>query len=186
MDALSDDQLPSLIRSAIVGIVNGHPTITRLALQQRAKFEGWMKFELAGKLSELGVPKVRFESPLQGGHADLSFEYHGRAIFIELKMCPTNFGSQGKNITQNVEGICADCKRLRSAPGTGTMAFVMFPFPIGGPSAIRAELSESTYLERIRDAAGLSGAPEGTFVSITQDAGLKVYAFAVVPAAAPA
>jgi hypothetical protein len=184
MSAASDDQLPSRIRSGIVELVNSHPTMMRLAVSQRAKFEGWLKLELAGKLAEWGMTNVKFEIPCQRGRADLGFDADGRSVFVELKTCNTNYRFPGcdqrtRPITKNVKGICDDCSKLRSVPGAGIMAFVMFP--LDGRS--RGKFSD--YLERISRAAGLSQPPEGTFLPVTEHAGVKVYAFAVKPAAAP-
>ncbi len=186
MDALSDDRLPRLIRSAIIGIVNGHPSIMQLALRQRAKFEGWLKFELAGALAQSGMDNVRTEIGHSAGRADVTFDDQGSHVFVELKTCATNFGSPGKNITEDVNNIISDvCRKLRSVPGTGIMAFVMFPFPMSHGPRSRADHFEAKHLDRIRKEGGLSQPPEGAFVPITDDAGLKVYAFAVNPGALP-
>lgn len=157
-----------------------------LAVSQRAKFEGWLKLELAGKLTDLGLSNVQFETSYQGGRADLSFGPDDRRALVELKTCNTNYRIPGckpltRPITKNVQGICADCRNLRSAPGGGIMAFVMFPLPLDRGTAGRAEYLMQIYLERIRRAAGLARPPEGALVSVTEHAGLSVYAFAVEP-----
>jgi len=181
-----DERLPDVIRSALAELVTGHPTIMRLAVTQRAKFEGWLKLELAGKLTELGLSNVQFETPYQGGRADLSFGPDDRRALVELKTCNTNYRMPGckpltRPITKNVQDICADCRNLQSAPDGGIMAFVMFPVPLHGQARGKAESRLQRQLDRIRLAAGLVRPPADEFVPVTEHAGLLVYAFAVQP-----
>jgi hypothetical protein len=110
-----------------------------LAMKQRAKFEGWLKFELSTSLIKGGATNVQLESPLSiGDHpnarSDLSFNYGGEEYFVELKTPNTNWRMPGvviktRPITKNIADILEDAFKLALDPGNGLVLFVMFPIP---------------------------------------------------------
>jgi len=146
-----------LTANAIEAILERHPVLVRLVVSQRAKFEGWLKCELAQDLEQIGVGPVQLEPPcggtgVQPGRADLSFMAGGKKTLLELKTCNTNFRLPGvvsvtRPITKNVQGICDDCVKLRRAGG-GVMAFVAFPLDPTDLTAFQP------YLSRVLAAAG--------------------------------
>ncbi len=51
-----------ICRQWIVAILQNHLPLVALAVCQRAKFEGWLKFELAQRAEAAGCIPVRVES----------------------------------------------------------------------------------------------------------------------------
>ena len=125
------------LRQWIVAVLNNHPSITRLALCQRAKFEGWLKFELAAYAESKGATKILLEAPSQFANSqrsDLSFTFQGTVYDVELKTPNTNWRMQGvlnktRPITKNVASVVADAKKLKKNSQHGLVAFVLFPIP---------------------------------------------------------
>ncbi len=84
--------MDKLIRKGIVDILTKHKELLQIPLRQRAKFEGWLKFELACYLDQIGMRSVEVES--QG-----SFRYKTDIVFfkdddlysLELKTTNTNW-----------------------------------------------------------------------------------------------
>lgn len=154
----SDPSSPAdLAAEAIETMLSRHPVLVRLVVSQRAKFEGWLKCELAQDLEQMGLGPVQLEPPCGGtavrpGRADLSFMTGGRRMLLELKTCNTNFRLPGavsvtRPITKNIQDICDDCVKLRRAGG-GVMAFVAFPLDPTDLAAFQP------YLSRVLAAAG--------------------------------
>ena len=50
--------IDQLIRDSIANIIVDHLELVVIAVRQRAKFEGWLKFELANHLQSIGVCQV--------------------------------------------------------------------------------------------------------------------------------
>ncbi|MEZ7528280.1 hypothetical protein [Cloacibacterium normanense] len=123
-----------IILSLISDIVIENNDIISIAIKNRNKFEGWLKFELANKLA-----KIAFDVTVETQYAnrrdryDLSF-FDDKYNFypIELKTPNTNWDIIGikkctKPITNNIKSIIADTKKLNS--NFGLVAFVLFPIP---------------------------------------------------------
>jgi len=156
-----------------------------LALIQRAKFEGWLKLELACALSrQTSCEDVTLEAQYPtSGRADLSFSTGGTQWFVELKTANTNWRhprveSKTRPITQNVREIIGDIKKVRDAsPASGAVAvFVFFPVPLRIWTREKNQLR--SYLERIEEQASLiPGTVEGSgaFVESQDGVGLAVY-----------
>lgn len=141
MDRLILEQIASLLRE--------NKDLIRLAIRQRAKFEGWLKFELANRIEKLGFSEVELEKKLQQkrDRPDISFLKDFDFYSIELKTCNTSWNvngisKKGKPITDNIKGIIRDAKKLNS--NYGIVAFVMFPIPAN-------DLRWRTYIERIKE-----------------------------------
>ena len=123
-----------LLYDLICRILNRNQSLLCIAISQRAKFEGWLKFELAAKLKKL-YKDTRVEEPVKGFHIDI----HSNQSLIELKTPNTSYKTKGCDdsictITDNINGIISDINKLRRlVPGTyknGYVAFVLFPIDI--------------------------------------------------------
>ena len=124
-----------ILNNLIQEIIKGNSSLVSIALQQHAKFEGWLKFELA--------------NALRGRYRDIMVEHHVKDInilvdiyanesLIELKTINTNYGvTVPRTITANVKGVINDINKLKAASSTssyqgGYIAFVMFPLDKSG------------------------------------------------------
>lgn len=121
----------------------------RIAIRQRAKFEGWLKFELANRIEKLGFDEVELETKLdrKRDRPDISFLKEFDFYRIELKTCNTSWkvdgiSKKGKPISSNIKGIISDAKKLNS--NYGIVAFVMFPIPTN-------DTRWKAYIERIKE-----------------------------------
>ncbi len=148
------EKMDEIVREAIFDVLNDHCDILRIAVKQRAKFEGWLKFELASYLERFGMEYVAVETPNDFGkeRADLSFTCDGMPFQIELKTPNTNWKIDGlsiKNrpITKNIDSIIQDTKKLNSE--LGIIAFVLFPIPHG-------DIRWKDYLSRISEKTGIT------------------------------
>ena len=132
-------------------ILRQRQEIVGLAISQRAKFEGWLKFELADAARRNGATNLRFEHPLAAGRADLGFELQGVSCVVELKTPNTNYRMEGvanlhRPITMNIDSIIEDAGKLRRCGG-GMIAFILFPLKTGDDAWLR-------YLTRVSDGVG--------------------------------
>lgn len=129
----------NIIRKWIVEILEQHKQLLAIAVRQRAKFEGWLKFELAVIAEKNAAQKVEVESISDvkrnsGGRSDLSLIYNGKRYDIELKTANTNYRIPGvhnkhRPITKNISGIIQDAKKLSQSPNNGIIVFILFPIP---------------------------------------------------------
>ena len=144
--------MDKLIRKGIVDILTKHEELLRIPLRQRAKFEGWLKFELACYLDLIGMRSVAVESQGSFQHkTDIVFFKDDYLYSLELKTPNTNWmipgiNSSGRPITKNIQSIIDDAFKLISQ--YGIVAFVLFPVPVDDS---RWEL----YLKRISEKTGL-------------------------------
>lgn len=140
-------------RQWIVGILQGRLSLVALAVRQRAKFEGWLKFELGFCAEREGAGPVRVEesSGKRGfskrGFSDVCFRSGKTLYYVELKTSNTNYRVPGvvkksRPITINIASIVKDAKKLRHCSGRGIVAFVLFPIRKGDSRWMR-------YLQRI-------------------------------------
>lgn len=128
-------QAHAIIRGWVVEIIQHRGEIVGMAMSQRAKFEGWLKFELADAARRNGATNVKFEPRLTSGRADLSFDLKGVPCVIELKTPNTNYRMEGvearsRPITNNIASIVLDAQKL-AACGGGVIAFILFPLKNG-------------------------------------------------------
>lgn len=79
--------MEKVILDGIVNIINENKGLLRIPLRQKAKFEGWLKFELAYYLEKIGMQSVEVESAvwLRRERTDMTFFYNGNPYSIELK-----------------------------------------------------------------------------------------------------
>jgi len=137
-------------RQWITDILKDHLSLVALAVRQRAKFEGWLKFELAQRAEAAGCIPVRVESAYGEGRSDITFHANGMRYDMELKTPNTSWRMPGvenatRPITMNIESIVQDALKLRNCPGQGVVSFVLFPVPSGSRQW-------RTYLDRIAHA----------------------------------
>jgi hypothetical protein len=171
-------------------VLEAHPAIVALACRQRAKFEGWLKFELAAEAARAGAGPVEVEpGHAEGGRGDLRFRLRGSDYLVELKTANTNYrlpgvASRHRPITKNIAGIVADAEKLSASEQQGLVAFVLFPIPDGDD---RWE----EYLDRIGEGVGVDLKVADTCVTHTvtlehgNQADVIVCVFAVPRSGAP-
>jgi len=142
-----------IIRNLIVDILNQNKDLLKIAVRKKAKFEGWLKFELARSLEKNGYQEVCVESKFKKskGRADITFKDGFKPYGVELKTPNTNWKIKGvsdarRPITKNISSIIHDVKKLNSA--FGIVAFVLFPVPLNN-------LRWHKYIKRINDETGL-------------------------------
>lgn len=138
----------------IVTVLSRHQALLAIAFGQRAKFEGWLKLELASSLAAHGARSLALEAPCGSGHrADIGFTLDGMAHLLELKTANTNWRLSGvtpKNrpITKNISGIVTDARKLMGHKARGLVAFVLFPLPVGDSRWVQ-------YLRRVSRETGI-------------------------------
>ena len=153
------------LRSWIVDVLEQHRSLLNIAVRQRAKFEGWLKFELARYAEEHGATGVEVETPSDsGGRSDLSFTCEGNRYDVELKTCNTNYRMPGildctRPITENIASVVDDGHKLRLCHNQGIVAFCLFPVAYGDSrwtdylnrigSGLGVSLSESEHTSRV-------------------------------------
>ena len=112
-------------------LLQRNSSVLNLAISQRAKFEGWLKFELAFELSQ------KYSDTSVEKYVNRRFiDIYANNSLIELKTPNTNFAiegvepTSGRPITKNIQGINDDIKKLIKVRGSfshGYIVFVMFP-----------------------------------------------------------
>jgi hypothetical protein len=164
-----------------------------IAIRQRAKFEGWLKFELAAHAEAKGMNDVTVElaaTEAMRSRADVTFWLGGERYNVELKTCNTNWRMEGvreatRPITKNIAGIIQDATKLQTCTGRGIVAVCMFPVN-------NRDTRWTEYLERISTETGIELSVErnSTRVSIPIGSSCKadvvVISFAVPKAASKA
>ena len=125
------------IADTIESILSNNQDLLEIAFKQRAKFEGWLKFEIARAFSRL-YPNTKVEYPIAKVCADLFADN----CLIELKTPNTNYTCKGvdsktRPITKNVNDIIDDINKLGELRKISEnhcydlfIAFVMFPIDI--------------------------------------------------------
>ena len=131
-----------------------------VALRQRAKFEGWLKVELAHALAQRGA-SVALEPGIEGTRcrADMTVRFPEEDYsLLMLKTVNTNFRFPGvesrtRPITKNISGVIADLEKLRSST-TSCPRLVVFPlFPVSASELTRAS-QLSLHMGRVEAAGG--------------------------------
>jgi hypothetical protein len=130
-----------------------------IPLHQRAKFEGWLKIELAAGLAKQGW-RTRLEQPYttaDGRHcrADVAVwpDVESDKLLIMLKTVNTNFRFDGvepaaRPVTMNFDGLIDDIRKLSDLP-PATTGYVLFPvFPMSGDEGER-ETKLRPHLNRV-------------------------------------
>jgi len=86
------DSVPHIVKAVLKDITLRRRNVMAVAVPKRAKYEGWLKMELAAVLDHHeDVKTVDIESPYpRGGRADLSFQVDRTTWYVELKTSNTN------------------------------------------------------------------------------------------------
>ena len=68
--------MEKIIIEEISEVIRNNSNVLRVVIRQRAKFEGWLKFELAARLDKLGLGNVEVETKLEfkRDRPDISFQ----------------------------------------------------------------------------------------------------------------
>jgi hypothetical protein len=145
--------LEALLRRPALGV----------ALLQRAKFEGWLKVELAHALEEHGA-----ELELEVGvirpdgricRVDIAAQFPGcTRHLLMLKTVNTNFRFPNvrpctRPITKNMAGVAEDLVSLHMIDGEFTRLAIFPVFPVSSKEAIR-ERAVHFYIDRILSVSG--------------------------------
>jgi len=143
------------MRGCIVEVLRSHSSLLTIAVRTRAKFEGWLKLELARALDrKTRVRRVVVEEPYgTRKRADIAFTAGGVRYYVELKTANTNWRVPGvenrsRPITKNIAGIIKDMTRLQDHGLKAFMGFVLFPVPA-------SDCRWHRYLQRISAATGV-------------------------------
>ena len=144
--------MDAMLRDWIREVFDQHKALLPIAVRQRAKFEGWLKFELAFVAGQHGAQEVQVEVPYQGSkkRADIGFVFDDVPYCVELKTPNTNWRmpavpvNKHRPITRNIASIVRDAKKLAECPRQGIVAFALFPVPPGSRRWVK-------YLQRIAE-----------------------------------
>ena len=116
--------MDKIVREGIVQILKSHTELLKIPLRQKAKFEGWLKFELAHYLEKIGMESVEVESKhsFRRDRTDITFFHNEEVYRIEMKTPNTNWKLKGVNhncrpITANIQSVIDDAKKLDSIHG---------------------------------------------------------------------
>ncbi|HET9921937.1 MAG TPA: hypothetical protein VFQ30_18995, partial [Ktedonobacteraceae bacterium] len=137
-----------------------------IAARQKAKFEGWLKFELARELEKKeGIAAIEVEKFNNGNEAknlftDIAFRFENIQYYLELKTPTVSWRMDGtqsnpRTTTPNFDSITRDAQKLASSlhyeqrNSRGIVAFVLFPLR---PRENRWE----TYFRRIEKALDIN------------------------------
>lgn len=142
-----------VVRNGIIEILAARKEMLRIPIRQKAKFEGWLKFELASYLETIGMQSVEVETKAfyRRDRTDVTFFCDQKPYSVELKTPNTNWKvggcvDRGRPITKNIQSVVDDALKLNS--DNGIVAFVLFPIPHG-------DNRWKFYLERIREQTGI-------------------------------
>jgi hypothetical protein len=128
--------MESIIIELIEKIIKDHSALINICMRQKAKFEGWLKFELAQALELFGVEQLSVEYGYDKKfRADISYIYQKERFLLELKTSNTNWVIDGiesktRPITKNIDSIIIDGVKLSDCDGTGIVVFILFPLPL--------------------------------------------------------
>lgn len=120
------------LNDILVNILKSRQDLVFIAIKQRAKFEGWLKFELANELRQRYTDTC-VEKCMSGKLVDV----FSNNSCIELKTPNTSYRNDGcenrtRPITDNIASIINDINALKKIGVDGYIAFVMFPIDNNG------------------------------------------------------
>ncbi len=130
------ESMEATVRRWVVEVLEAHGPLLALAVRQRPKLEGWLKFELAARAEAAGFGPVLLEAEYGEGRADITLHRNTERYDVELKTPNTNWRIPGvaakhRPVTENIAGVIADARKLAGATEQGVVCFVLFPVPKG-------------------------------------------------------
>lgn len=127
--------MEDIIANAILQTIQSNQQLLALPCAQKAKFENWLKFELAYRLKVL-IPDTVVEYKLPNGNKFIDIKSGN--CYIELKTTNTNVTipilspQATKPITQNINDIISDVNNLRKFitddDSSRYVATIIFPY----------------------------------------------------------
>ncbi len=179
-----------LVRLTATALLESRRDLITLAARHRAKFEHWLKFELATALD--AHPRIAGIEPEAAygndNRCDIACQTNAGKYLLELKTCNTSWRVKGcppktKPITDNVDGVIGDIEKLRvGCKGAGGISvFLFFPVPNDLWSDNDSKLHDQ--LAHIESEAGLPNEllrETGEFIELTGDFGLASFVVGVV------
>jgi len=167
------------IREWIVDIIRDNEELLTVAIKQRAKFEGWLKFMLVKCALDNNCEDIKVEESYgTNKRADLSFKSGESKYYIELKTANTNSKIEGvreggKPVTKNIASIINDARKLKEAKVNGVVAFVFFPIP-------ENDTRWKYHIKRIENELEVDLLSDGHYLKITMDnCEILVFSFSV-------
>ena len=128
------------VRKWIVEVLEERKSVIALPVEQRAKFEGWLKFELAYHASKVAdVRDVKVEVPVKSTDKqnkkkvtlnDISFCFEGNNYRIELKTSNTNYECDYAATLLPLKFI-AVCNNTFDVLGKWASIFILAHFVVG-------------------------------------------------------
>ena len=124
------------LNDILVNILKSRQDLVFIAIKQRAKFEGWLKFELANELNNIYSDTcVEKCMPYKG--SEKLVDVFSNNSCIELKTPNTSYRHDGcenrtRPITNNIASIIDDINALKKIGVDGYIAFIMFPIDNNG------------------------------------------------------
>ena len=103
----------------------------------RISCEGWLKVELLMRLFSTFLQReedVEIFPEYGKRRIDLAVMSPEEQILLELKTFPTNYGQGGKAITDSINGVIDDLKRVSEEKGQGTGLVAWLAYPIPNPT----------------------------------------------------
>lgn len=124
------------LNDILVNILTSRQDLVFIAIKQRAKFEGWLKFELANELRKL-YPDTCVEKCMPYKGSEKLVDVFSNNSCIELKTPNTSYRHDGcenrtRPITSNIDSIINDINALKDIGVNGYIAFVLFPIDNNG------------------------------------------------------
>lgn len=118
------------LNNLVQDILQSNVDLLSIAVKQRAKFEGWLKFELARALKKI-YADTRVEYCV-GKEKKVLVDIFSNDSFIELKTPNTSYriadcDDKIRPITKNISSIVNDVNKLKQLNSIGYIAFVLFP-----------------------------------------------------------
>ncbi len=156
--------MENIIANAILQTIRSNQQLLALTCAQKAKFENWLKFELAFRLKVL-IPDTVVEYKIPNGNKRV--DIRSGNCYIELKTTNTNVSipilspranGGGKPITQNINDIIDDVNNLRrlvtASQDSRYVATIFFPY----------DTTQVVHITRLKQHIG-----KGVFVELDTD-----------------
>jgi len=173
------------IHRCLIDLLRNRQDVVSIAYRYRAKFEGWLKFEIAGALAKTRdpssvVPEAQY---VDGGNCDVFIKSGRTGYYVELKTCNTNWKVRDaeprhRPIKMNRLGVIDDIWKLRTKCGDyhGIACFVFFPVPNNLWQHVERGLDK--HLNGIESDASLAPGllrKSGEFVPVGQYGGIAAF-----------